>query len=55
MWAISAIYLLNPQVVTEEGEWEAWFFANWLPGAARYRSFQEMMEAEYQDFLALSK
>ena len=51
----SAIYLLNPQVVTEEGEWEAWFFANWLPGAARYRSFQEMMEAEYQDFLALSK
>ena len=51
----SGIYLLNPQVVTEEGEWEAWFFANWLPGAARYRSFQELMEREYRDFLALSK
>ena len=51
----ACIYLLNPKVVTEEGEWEAWFFANWLPGAARYRSFQELMEAEYRDFLALSK
>jgi hypothetical protein len=51
----SCIYLLNPKVVTEGGEWEAWFFANWLPGAVRYRSFQELMEAEYRDFLALSK
>ncbi|UIE37551.1 SMI1/KNR4 family protein [Leptodesmis sichuanensis] len=49
----SAIYLLNPQVVTEQGEWEAWFFADWLPGADRYRSFQEMMVAEYQNFLEL--
>ena len=51
----SGIYLLNPKIVTEEGEWEAWFFANWLPGAVRYRSFQELMEAEYRNFLALSK
>ena len=29
----SAIYLLNPKVVTADGEW-AWLFANWLPGAA---------------------
>ena len=50
----SAVYLLNPKVVTNEGEWEAWFFANWLPGADRYRSFQELMEAEYRNFLALS-
>lgn len=49
----SAIYLLNPQVVSPSGEWEAWFFADWLPGADRYRSFQEMMEAEYQNFLEL--
>jgi hypothetical protein len=47
----SAIYLLNPQVVTEDGEWEAWFFGDWLPGADRYRSFQEMMLAEYANFL----
>lgn len=49
----SSIYLLNPQVVTEDGEWEAWFFGDWLPGADRYRSFREMMEAEYQNFLEL--
>jgi len=30
-----AILLLNPKVVTGEGEWEAWFFANWLAGARR--------------------
>ncbi|MEO0758132.1 MAG: SMI1/KNR4 family protein [Cyanobacteria bacterium J06648_16] len=49
----SSIYLLNPQVVTSTGEWEAWFFGDWLPGADRYRSFQEMMQAEYQNFLEL--
>lgn len=49
----SAIYLLNPQVITEDGEWEAWFFGNWLPGADRYRSFREMMKAEYENFLEL--
>jgi hypothetical protein len=41
-------------VVTPEKEWEAWFFANWLPGAARYRSFREMMKAERESFLRLS-
>jgi hypothetical protein len=51
----SAIYLLNPQVVTPDGEWEAWFFANWLPGATRYRSFWEMMQTEYKKFLALKE
>jgi hypothetical protein len=47
----SAIYLLNPQVITEDGEWEAWFFCKWLPGADRYRSFREMMQTEYKNFL----
>ena len=51
----SAIYLLNPKVITKEGEWEAWFFANWHAGAVRYRSFQELMEAERKSFLRLSK
>jgi hypothetical protein len=44
----SAIYLLNPHVVDSNGEWEAWFFGYKLPGANRYQSFQEMMQAEYQ-------
>ncbi len=52
-WGDSAICLLNPQVVTPEGEWEAWFFANWLPGANRYRSFWELMQGEYAGFLEL--
>jgi SMI1 / KNR4 family (SUKH-1) len=45
------IYLLNPKVINEDGEWEAWFFAEWIPGANRYPSFQAMMEAEHQLFL----
>lgn len=47
----AAIYLLNPQVVTPEGEWEAWFLANWLPGAQRYRSFWELMQGEHAEFM----
>jgi hypothetical protein len=42
----SAVLLLNPKIVTPEGEWETWFFANWLPGAVRYRSFGEWLVAE---------
>ena len=41
-----AVVLLNPKIVTPDGEWEAWFFANWLPGAVRYRSFAEWLQAE---------
>ena len=41
-----AVVLLNPKVVTPDGEWETWFFANWLPGAVRYRSFAEWLMEE---------
>jgi hypothetical protein len=39
-------YLLNPLVVNQAGEWEAW---TWLKegGAQRYPSFWEMMQAIY--------
>jgi hypothetical protein len=47
----TAIYLLNPQVITAEGEWEAWFFAHWLPGATRYRSFLDLMQSEHGSLL----
>jgi HEAT repeat protein len=43
----SEVFLLNPQVIDQEGEWEAWFFANWLPGVHRFRSFRELMESDY--------
>lgn len=49
----TAVYLLNPQIVTPEGEWEAWFSAHWVPGEVRYRSFWEMMVAEHKGYLAL--
>jgi hypothetical protein len=44
------IMLLNPRVVSKEGEWEAWFLASWLPGANRYRSFWDMMQASFRSF-----
>ncbi|MFC4062251.1 SMI1/KNR4 family protein [Planomonospora corallina] len=37
------VYLLNPHVITPDGEWEAWNFATWYPGAYRFRSFWELM------------
>lgn len=43
-------YLLNPQVVTADGEWEAWFMAHWLPGAIRYRSFADMLQDARQSY-----
>jgi hypothetical protein len=49
----SVIYLLNPQIVTDKGEWEAWFFADWLSGAKRYRSFWDLMEGEYAEWVCL--
>lgn len=49
----TAVYLLNPQIVTPDGEWEAWFFAHWIPGARRYRSFWDLMQDEHQGFLYL--
>jgi hypothetical protein len=49
----SAILLLNPEVRFPNGEWEAWDFATWHPGANRYRSFWEMMRELYTSFLQL--
>jgi HEAT repeat protein len=38
--------LLNPLVVDQHGEWEAWDFGSKLPGAARYRSFAALLAAD---------
>lgn len=40
-----SIYLLNPEVVFDDGEFEAWYF-NFHSGANRYRTFFELMAAE---------
>lgn len=43
-WFDGAICLLNPHV-QHEGEWEVIYYATWRPGARRYRSFREFIEA----------
>jgi hypothetical protein len=43
--------LLNPEVATNNGEWEAWFFATWLAGADRFRTFQDLMESLHSEFI----
>jgi hypothetical protein len=44
----AAVVLLNPAVVTEDGEWETYFFSNWNPGARPHPSFRAFMEAELE-------
>lgn len=43
----AGVFLLNPKVVTEDGEWEAWFFGWELPGAYRFKSFAHLMRYAY--------
>jgi len=45
-------YLLNPLIEPREHEWQAAFFANWVPGAECYASFQDLMEAKFEAFCA---
>jgi hypothetical protein len=46
-----SVYLLNPQVVDSDGEWEAWSFAHWYPGAVRYPSFEALVTEAYEQVL----
>ena len=39
------LLLLNPAASDAAGEWEAWDFANWYPGAYRHPSFARLLEA----------
>lgn len=43
---MDGVVLLVPEVSTPAGEWEAWLFASWLPGARRFPSFAQLMQAE---------
>lgn len=42
----TAVYLLCPERINAVGEWEAYYFAQWIPGATRYTSFWELMQKE---------
>jgi|SRR5579859_2954877 len=50
-----AMLLLNPKVINQDGEWEAWFFADWLLGAERCPSFWELMQREFRRFPEIDK
>jgi len=41
-----AVLLLNPNIVDADGEWAAYFFANWIPGARQYASFRDWLRDE---------
>jgi hypothetical protein len=45
-------YLLNPAIEPEPGEWQAAFFANWVPGAECQPSFGAMMTKLCDSFIA---
>ncbi len=45
-------YLLNPLIKPQAHEWQAAFFAFWVPGAECYESFQRLMEEKFEAFLA---
>ena len=49
------IYLLNPQTINVDGEWEAWFFAPWNLGASRYPSFWDLLQGERRSFVHLMR
>ena len=42
-WGDAGILLLNPEIKFDD-EWEAWSFANWYPGAYRYKSFWDLVK-----------
>lgn len=44
-------FSLNPQIITDEGEWEAWWFDRLFPpySVQRYPSFSEMMDDYFSD------
>lgn len=45
----SAVYLLNPEILTKDGEWEAWYLGFELPGAMRFKSFAHLMLYAYEN------
>jgi len=51
-WVDGSVILLNPIVKFGE-EREAWVYANWLPGARRYKSFDKLIESEFYSTVKL--
>ncbi|MBN1310237.1 MAG: SMI1/KNR4 family protein [Anaerolineae bacterium] len=47
------ILLLNPEVVSSDGEWEAWSFVD--DGAGRYETFWHLLQSEYDVLKQVSR
>lgn len=47
----TGVFLLNSAMRHPDGEWEALYLAHWIPGANRYRSFQDLLAQERDGFL----
>ena len=47
----TCVFLLDPAARHSDGEWEALCLAHWIPGANRYRDFEDLLERERDDFL----
>ena len=50
-WTDMAVLLLNPQKSTPEGEWEAWFYSDNIPGAEVFPSFWDLMQDQLTGLL----
>lgn len=53
-WGDAGFLALNP-AVQHDGEWEAWHFANWHPGAVRYQSFAKLMQQTLESYRVLKE
>jgi hypothetical protein len=53
-WGDAGFLALNP-AVKYDGEWEAWHFANWHPGAVRYHSFAELMQQSLESYREIKR
>jgi hypothetical protein len=47
--------LLNPHITFHDDEWEAIFFANWVPGNLRHRSFYDLVVASVETLERIQK
>jgi hypothetical protein len=47
----TGVFLLDAGVVNPDGEWEAVFFAHWIPGTFRYPSLWALMQRQYQELV----
>jgi hypothetical protein len=42
--------MLNPQIISDDGEWEAFFYAHWMACGVRFRTFWDLMQYQYSMF-----